>query len=151
MKFFYSIVFLAFVITIQGTKKAGAEITSIPNADSSFIFIYRGGQFVGSLTNFSIWVDDQKLCKISNGRYFKVPLKPGTHTVSAKRGGIGVMKKETEVEVDVENGKSYYISCSMKSSLTRVRMEMEEVVPKTGMKEISTMKVDNCQGSIDDQ
>jgi Protein of unknown function (DUF2846) len=75
---------------------------------------------MGSLTNFTIWVDDQKLCKISNGKYFKVPVKAGTHIVSAKRGGVGVMKKETEVEVDVENGKSAYISCSMKSSITRV-------------------------------
>ena len=106
---------------------------------------------MGSLTNFTIWVDDQKLCKISNGKYFKVPVKPGTHIVSAKRGGVDVMKKETEVEVDVENGKSAYISCSMKSSITRVRLVMEEVVAKTGVKDITDMKVDNCQGNIGDQ
>jgi hypothetical protein len=106
---------------------------------------------MGSLTNFTIWVDEKKLCKISNGKYFRVPVKPGTHTVSAKRGGVGIMKKETEVEVDVENGKSYYISCSMKSSITRARLVMEEVVEKTGIKDITNMKLDFCQGNIEDQ
>jgi Protein of unknown function (DUF2846) len=145
-----AVVTFAFIIMAQA-KTVRTEINSIPYSDSAFIFIYRGGQFIGSLTNFAIWVDDHKLCKISNGKYFKVPVKPGTHIVSAKRGGVGVMKKETEVEVDAENGKSYYISCSMKSSITRARLVMEEVVEKTGIKDITNMKVDNCQGNIEDQ
>lgn len=152
MKIFISAVLLAFAfITLAPGKTSKTQFKSVPDADSSFIFIYRGGQFMGSLTNFTIWVDDQKLCKISNGKYFKVPVKAGAHIVSAKRGGVGVMKKETEVEVDVENGKSAYISCSMKSSITRVRLVMEEVVAKTGVKDITDMKVDNCQGNIGDQ
>ena len=80
-----------------------------------------------------------------------MPVKPGTHVISAKRGGVGIGKKETEVDVDVESGKSYYISCSMKTSITRARLEMEEVVEKTGIKDISDMKVDNCQANIEDQ
>ena len=152
MKTFFTIVTVALAFaTMSNVKAVRTSAGSMPNADSSFIYIYRGGQFVGSLTNFAIWVDDQKLCKISNGRYFKVPVKPGSHNISAKRGGIGIGKKETEVEVDVEAGKSYYISCSMKSSITRVRLVMEEVVAKTGIRDIENMKVDNCQGSIEDQ
>lgn len=150
-KFFLTVVLaFAFVIITQA-KTTRTQITSAPDADSSFIFIYRGGQFSGSLTNFIIYVDEQRLCKISNGKYFKVPVKPGTHVISAKRGGVGIGKKETEVEVDVENGKSYYVSCSMKTSITRARLEMQEVVEKTGVKDITNMKVDKCQGDIEDQ
>lgn len=148
--FSIAIVMLAFAAMAEAkTIRHGFEPKS--DVDSSFIFIYRGGSFSGSLTNFAIWVDDKKLCKLSNKRYFKVPVKPGTHIVSAKRGGVGIGKKETEVEVDVENGKSYYISCSMKNSITRVRLEMEEAVEKTGIKDISDMKVDNCQANVEDQ
>src|SRR5437868_15413605 len=95
MKNFFAIttVALAFV-AIAATKTVGAITRSIPEADSSFIYIYRGGQFAGSLTNFAIWVDDQKLCKISNGRYFSVPVKLGAHTISAKRGGVVIVIKE---------------------------------------------------------
>jgi hypothetical protein len=150
-KLFLTVVLaFAFVIIVQA-KTTRSRITPSPDTDSSFIFIYRGGSFSGSLTNFIIYVDDQQLCKLSNKRYFKVPVKPGKHIISAKRGGVGIGKKETEVEVDTENGKSNYISCSMKSSVTRVRLEMEEVVEKTGIKDISDMKVDNCQANVKDQ
>ena len=50
-------------------------------------------------------------------------------------------KKETEVQVDVENGKSYYVSCSMKTSITRARLEMQEVVEKTGIKDITKLRI----------
>ncbi len=123
-------------------------MTSHPGQDSSYIYIFRGGQFSGAFTNFAIWVDETKLCKISNNKYLRVPVMPGTHIVSAKQGGIAIMKKETEVEVDVEAGKSYYVSCAMKSSITRVRLDMQEVLEKTGKKAIETMKVDNCQAAI---
>lgn len=115
------------------------------NTDSSFIYIYRGGQFAGAFANFAIYVDNNKLCKLSNGKYFKVAVSKGVHEISAKRGGVGIGKKETVMEVDVENGKSYYVSCTMKQSITRVRLEMQEVMPKTGMRDISEMKIDHCQ------
>lgn len=132
-----------------------AGITSLANAqskasDSSYIYIYRGGQFSGALANFSIWVDDKKLCKISNGKYFKVAVSPGTHKIEAKVGGVGIMKKETSLEVDVVAGRSNYVSCNMKQSVTRVRLEMTEVVEKAGLKAIEGMSVDNCQAQIDD-
>ena len=150
-KYFSTFVFAFAVVSIAQAKTIKLDFKTAPDSDSSFIFIYRGGQFSGSLTNFAIWLDDTKLCKLSNGRYFKVPVKAGKHVISAKRGGVGIGKKETEVEVDAENGKSYYISCSMKSSITRVRLEMEEVVEKTGVRDISNMKVDNCQENVQDQ
>ena len=132
------------------SKSTPAVIQSATAKDSSYIYIYRGGQFGGALTNFSIWVDNTKLCKLSNGRYFMIAVGPGTHAVSAKRGGVGIGKKETEVEIDVENGKSYYVSCSMKQSITRVRLEMQEVMPKTGARDIVKMKIDNCQAKAED-
>ena len=129
---------------------AGSVTLSGPHADSSFLYIYRGGQFGGALTNFSIWVDDKKICKISNGKYIKVPLSPGTHKIEAKVGGVGLMKKETTIEVDVVKGKSNFVSCNMKQSITRVRLEMTEVVEKNGQKDIDKMSLDNCQSRIDD-
>lgn len=145
------ILFLAFftclssVVTAQTSTKLSGS-----NSDSSFIYIYRTGQFGGAMANFSIWVDDKKLCKISNDKYFKVAVTPGTHKIEAKLGGVSIMKKETSVEVDVVAGKSNFIACNMKSSITRVRLEMTEVVEKAGKKEIEKMSLDRCQGSIDE-
>lgn len=152
MKKFFSTALFAFpIVLIANSTPNRFDFKPKPDADSAFVYIYRGGSFSGALTNFVIFVDNERLCKLSNKRYFKVPVKPGTHIISAHRGGVGIGKKETEVEVDAENGKSYYISCSIKTSITRARLEMEEVVERTGLKDISDMKVDNCQAEVGDQ
>ncbi len=122
-----------------------------PDTDSCYIFIYRSGQFGGALENFYVWVDNVKLCKLSNGRYFKVGVQPGKHLISAKLSGVGIAKKQTEIPVECEAGKSTYISCTVKSSALRPRLSLEEVVENTGMSQISSMKVDDCQGTVEDQ
>lgn len=149
MKNILTICFVLLASTVFSRQHSSPE-NAHPAEDSSFIYIYRGGQFAGAFTNFAIWVDETKLCKISNNKFLRVPVSPGTHVVSAKQGGVAIMKKETEVEIDVEAGKSYYVSCNMKSSITRVRLEMIEVVEKTGKRAIESMKPDNCQGKIDE-
>ncbi len=150
-KIFLTAVAAIAILSAVQAKTTKSNLALFSGGDSSYIYIYRGGSAAGAFTNFAIYVDDQKLCKLSNKRYFKIAVKPGKHVISAHRGGVGIGKKETEVEVDAEAGKSNYISCSMKSSITRVRLEMEEVVEKTGIKDISDMKVDNCQANVEDQ
>ncbi len=124
---------------------AGTVITK--PADSSFIYVYRSGQFSGSLSNWSIFVDEQKICKLSNNKYIKVPVKPGKHNISAKISGIGMFKKETEVDIDVVAGGSYYVACNIKKSITRARLEMIEVTKSTANKQMEKMTQDNCQES----
>ncbi|MEP6711527.1 MAG: DUF2846 domain-containing protein [Ferruginibacter sp.] len=120
------------------------------STDSGFVYIYRVGQFGGALSNFSVFVDGQKLCKISNNKYFKVYLTPGTHTISAKVGGLSIMKKETEVELEVTKGSAeYYVACNMKTSITRARLEMIEVTKSSGKKQMENMSEDKCQEKID--
>ena len=117
--------------------------------DSCFVYIYRVGQFSGALANFSVFVDGHKLCKISNNKYFKVGVAPGKHEITAKVGGMSIMKKETEVDIDAETGGEYYVACNMKSSITRVRLEMIEVTKNTGKKQLENMSEDRCQEKID--
>ncbi len=118
--------------------------------DTAHIYIYRVGQFSGAMANFSIFVDGKKLCKLSNNKYFRIAVGPGKHIINAKVGGIGLMKKETEVEIEAEKGGDYYIACNMKSSITRVRLEMIEVTKNTGKKQMENMSEDNCQSKVDE-
>lgn len=119
------------------------------NEDSCFIYIYRVGQFSGALANFSVFVDGRKLCKISNNKFFRVGVTPGKHEITAKVGGIGIMKKETQVDIDAESGGEYYVACNMKSSITRVRLEMIEVTKNSGKKQLENMSEDKCQEKLD--
>jgi Protein of unknown function (DUF2846) len=139
-------------ILLSTISLASFEQSASGNAksnDSTFIFIYRVGQFGGSLTNWTIWVDEQKLCKLSNNRYIQVPVQPGKHNVSAKMSGVGVFKKETEVDIDAETGGSYYVACNIKQSIMRARLEMIEVTKSTGKKQMENMTMDNCETKME--
>lgn len=117
--------------------------------DSSYIYIYRTGQFNGAAANWAIFVDGQKLCKLSNNKFMRVPIGPGKHVITAKIGGVGLFKKETEVEIEAEAGGSYYVACNIKQSITRARLEMLEVTKGTANKQMEGMALDNCQEKID--
>lgn len=122
----------------------GANATEKPLGDSAIIFIYRTGQFSGAGANWAIYVDDKKICKLSNNKYLFVVVPAGKHVISSRIGGVGMFKKNTELEVEVEGGGDYYVACNIKSSLTRARLEMIEVAKNTGKKEIDKMSLDNC-------
>jgi hypothetical protein len=113
--------------------------------DSTYVYIYRTGQFNGSLANWTIFVDGQKTCKLSNNRFIRVMIQPGKHTIAAKLSGASVFKKGTEVEIDAEKGNNYFVACNIKSSITRARLEMIEVTKSTGVKQMEKMVLDNCQ------
>ena len=129
-------------------------LTSFANAQSektqaqSYVYIFRGGQFGAALANFTIYIDGHKTCKLSNDKYFKFPVSSGKHEIDARLSGASVFKKETGISIITEAGKNNYISCDVKRSLTRARMEMIEVVENAGKQAIAAMKEDNCQEDI---
>jgi hypothetical protein len=86
---------------------------------------------------------------LSNNKFIKHEVKPGKHVYTAKVGGVGILKKETEVEINAEPGQSYYIACNVKTSFTRARLELIEVTKSTGEKQMQKMTLDNCQEKID--
>jgi hypothetical protein len=98
-----------------------------------------------------MFLDGEKICKLSNNRFIKVEVPAGKHRISSKIGGIEVMKKETEVEIEAEPGNTYYVACNMKQSVMRARLEMIEVTKSTGEKQLKGMTLDKCQDTDDDK
>ena len=142
--------FIAAIAALATTLSSFApKATNESNAENATIYVYRVGQFNGAAANWSIWADGQKICKISNNKFLKVELPAGKHEFNAKGGGVGILKKETSVEIDAEAGHSYYIACNVKQSITRVRLELMEVTKSTADKQMAKMTVDNCQAKID--
>ena len=114
------------------------------------IYIYRTGQFMAAGNNWSMFVDDKKVCKLSNNKYMQITVPVGKHSISAKVGGVQILKKETVIDIEAEAGGTYYIACNVKSSITRARLEMLEVTKSTAEKQLKDMKVDNCQEEIEE-
>ena len=115
----------------------------------SYIIVFRGGQFGSALSNYSIFIDGKKVCKLSNGKYFKYPVSPGKHEIEARKAGVDILKKETVTSIITEAGKNNYISCSIKRSVLRERIEMIEVVQNSGKQSTDNLKEDNCQSEIE--
>lgn len=125
------------------------SVSTAPSADFATVYIYRGGQFFASTINYSIYVNGQKICKLSNNKYIQYKAKSGKLSITAQRGGVEVFKRETAVDLDVEMGKSYYVRGDVKSSITRTRLEMSEVTENTAKRDMKDMTVDNCQETMD--
>jgi Protein of unknown function (DUF2846). len=120
-----------------------------PEEDMATVYIYRVGQFNAAAANWAIFADEQKICKLSNNKFIMYKTKPGKHVFTAKIGGVGLMKKETEIEIEAEAGKSYYIACNVKQSFTRSRLELIEVTKSSADKQMAKMSLDNCQENLD--
>ena len=119
---------------------------SAPPADeTATVCIYRGGQFMGSMANYAVYINGEKICKLSNERYIEYKTKPGTLNIMAKNGGVEVFKKETGLELAVEAGRTYYVRGDIKTSITRARMELSEVTENTAKRDMTKLTVDNCQ------
>lgn len=115
-----------------------------PTEDKATLVFYRKGQFAGALQNYNVYVNGQKLCKISNGKYFSVQVNPGETFFTSKAGGVEVFKKKENFSLEVEAGETYYIECNLKRSFTRYRMEFTEVTVNTANKEMNNLEADNC-------
>lgn len=132
---------------VKKEKKKKVVKTIVENTES-YIIVFRGGQFASALSNYNIFIDGRKICKLSNGKYFKYPVPPGKHEIEAKKAGVDIMKKETFANVITRAGKNSYISCNIKTGLLREKIEMIEVVENSGKQYINNLKEDNCQGEI---
>lgn len=140
-------IFVACLFVLTTAFRSDLSGTRV-RADDATVYIYRGGQFFASTINYSIYINGQKICKLSNNKYIEYKAKPGKLAVTAQRGGLEVFKKETGIDVDAEAGKKYYIKGDVKSSFTRTRLEMSEVTESTAKRDMSGMTVDACQEAM---
>ncbi|NEU69053.1 DUF2846 domain-containing protein [Spirosoma agri] len=134
------------------TSAFRSDKKSVDRADDfATVYVYRGGQFFGSTLNYSIYVNGEKICKLSNNKYIEYKAKPGKLSITAQRGGIEVFKRETALELDAEAGKKYYVKGDVKSSITRTRLDMSEVTENTAKRDMNGMTIDNCQEALNKQ
>lgn len=142
-------ILFAMTCLLSGVLSFANETNPKPKAATATIYIYRTGSWSGAANNWAMFVDGEKVCKLSNNRFIKVEVPAGKHRVSSKIGGIEVLKKETELEIDAEAGKSYFVACNVKQSLTRARLEMTEVTKSSADKQMEKMTLDKCQEADD--
>ena len=88
-------------------QDAAAEKASATNSASAagpvgLLHVYRQRSFVGSALAPSIYVDDQQVARVGNGRRFTAKLTPGTHAIRSD-------DKSSSVSLDIKPGQDYYV------------------------------------------
>lgn len=114
------------------------------------LVFYRDGQFFGSGVNFNVFVNGEKICKLSNNKYLVYKVKPGKTEIGTGTAGLNLAKKQG-LALDTEAGGIYYVQCDMKQSLVANRLELTEVTKSTAEKKMSGLSPDNCMAAVKDE
>ena len=75
----------------------GCHLTSVAQqiekdpAMATLVF-YRDGQFFGSGVNFNVFVNGEKICKLSNNKYLVYKVKPGKTEIGTGTAGLNLAK-----------------------------------------------------------
>ncbi len=104
------IVALAVLLLSQCSAAYGAEC-GVPAVDESHttLVVYRPHNQYGMLIGTDVYIDNVRVCRLSNGRFIVAPVSPGQHQLR-----VG---SEKNVPVDLKLGSAYYFRIGVSVSL----------------------------------
>lgn len=92
--------FLLILFVFSGVLSAQECRLSAIEGPHATLVVYRYRLFVGSGRRASIYLDEQQVCSLHNGRYLIIEVAPGKHTLrssDSKHGGVEEDFKEGEI------------------------------------------------------
>ena len=89
---------------------------------------------------FSLFIDDELVCKIDEKRYSLHQLKPGKHFFSVQTGGTKPKQKGQQIDIKIEPGKSYYIQIIMQMDIWVSNIICQEVTENSANKILSSLR-----------
>lgn len=114
-------------------RKPAATTTSPETAGKAILLFYRESRFVGGALRPSIYVDGVEVAYLSSGSYLKVAVTPGDHAIYAD-------KKDDELTLPVESGRTYYFRVGIRAGLFKGHGKVEPMSPEAGAKEFESWK-----------
>lgn len=106
---------------------ASCNIFAQANAEEGEIVFIRPREYRASLVNFSIFADEQRVSKISNGRFLKHKMKAGKHFVSLQRMGKRPKRNAVLTPIEVEVGKTKYVLLTWQQGFWKNRFVATEI------------------------
>lgn len=137
MRNFYFILFLIFTAYFQ------------VQAQSEKATVYYLLRSIGpdDFVPYFTYLDQTLLCKLGNGRYSVHEVVPGEHKIHAQYKGKIKSTPETELIVNLEPGKTYYISVNIATkAFAKGSFYCEHLSEEEGKKMADTLVLDTkCQ------
>jgi hypothetical protein len=123
---------LAFAVVLFPMTVAALPAVAQDDAKAT-VYVYRPGKFMGKALEPSVFLDEQKLLDMDNGRYFTLKLDPGKHTVRSN-------EKDSEIDQTWEAGKKYYVKITIAAGMMKGHGQMGMVTEKLALKEMEKLQ-----------
>jgi hypothetical protein len=111
--------------------------------NSAKIILIREGMHEGSAAASSIFMNDELLCKLNNKKFSIHNVSPGRYSFHAQWGGSKRRgDKRGDIEIDIEDGKTYYLKFNMVSKAFNGYVGLIDVTEATFNKLKDELKLD---------
>ncbi len=130
---------IADILKVDGIENYATEDKSeeLLDIDYAILNVYRFSG-VGPLVGYDLYLGDSVICRVKNNYKTTIHIdKDGLNTLWAKT------ESKSEVPIDVQPGKTYYLRCSLKMGAFVGRPKLELIDAKTGRAEFESFKAKN--------
>jgi len=102
-------------------------------ASKAIIHLYRERAYTGSLRKMPIFMDEQQIADLVNGRFFVAKLEPGKHVFRCRT-------KLEAITVELVAGQDYYLRAELIQGFTKNHWRVIEVTNDQGAADIERLK-----------
>ena len=138
----YKVIF--FLLIFMSANELFGQIDTVAtnsNVQNGKVYFMRRTGFSGSLTAFTVFIDDQVVCKLNNKMFSVHEVAPGDHTFSVQFAGKESKTKAERIDITIEPGEEYYVQLIIKSGLTN-NLFCQEVTKNSAKTIMPTLKED---------
>jgi hypothetical protein len=137
MKKLFSLLLLCSIVV-------SAESQTDSTTKSATVYFMRSTGFSGSAQGFTVFIDDNVVCKLNNKRYSVHSVAPGNHRFSVQFAGKNAKDKAERIEITTEAGKTYYIQLIFQTGLLKNNLYCQEVTENSAKTILGNLKEDSC-------
>jgi hypothetical protein len=109
------------------------EASATANESKATVYVYRPGKFMGKALEPSVFLDEQKILDMDNGRYFTLHLDAGRHILRSN-------EKNSEIDQTWDAGKIYYVKMTIATGMMKGHGQLAMVTEKLADKEMNKLR-----------
>ena len=104
-------ILLAHTVILASGSLYGQNQNGHPDSakQSGKVYYMRSTGFSGSAQGFTVFIDDNIVCKLNNKRYSIHEVAPGIRRFSVQFAGKSSKEKAERIEINIEAGKVYLV------------------------------------------
>jgi hypothetical protein len=97
------------------------------------VFVYRPGKFFGKALEPSVFLDEQKVLDMDNGRYLTLSIPAGRHILRSN-------EKNSEIDQVWQAGQTYFVKITIAAGMMKGHGQMGMVTEKLALAEMKKLR-----------